>query len=688
MLKLRNLLLSNKLFYIIFIFVLIVTSLRIVFEKNYSINDIPNSLSIRIDNFIIDGDKLDITNNKYHLKGTYYIKTKEEKAYLDSIRLGDIYYIKGEVSLPSKPTTKGLFNYQKYLKTKKIFYLMDISELKRKDSSYNPYFILKNIIRKRINNNPYLNTFILGDKSLITTDAMYSYQENGISHLFSISGMHITLISSIILRLLKRLKVNEYKRFYIVSIILFIYLFLIGLSPSVLRGVLFFYLFNLNNIYYFYINKINLFLLTLSISLLINPFYIYDSGFIYSYTISLSLLISSNYLNEKKYFLALLKTSFISFITSIPISLYFNSQINLLSIIYNLIFVPLVSIVAFPLALISLFIPILQIPFNFSMTIIENLSLILSKISIGKLVFKKLNIEYYILLIILIFIIIKQLNNHKKNHIKYLILLLSFHYFLPLIQNEDYLKMIDIGQGDSILLHSNNKTILVDTGGIKNFNKEEWKHKRKSSSLVKNITIPLLKQNGIKKIHYLILTHGDFDHLGETLNLLKYIKVDKIIINNNKINYLENEIIKKFDNVIIGEEGLTLTIGDFTLIQLNEDLEDENDSSQIYYLKYKDINILLTGDASIKSEKNFLDKYDLEEIDILKVGHHGSRTSTSEDLLKILKPKIALISVGKNNKFKHPHNEVLKNLNKYNIKTYRTDKLGTITVNLNNLTIH
>ena len=134
---------------------------------------------------------------------------------------------------------------------------------------------MKNILKKRIGNNPYLNTFILGDKTYINDNVIKSYQENGISHLFAISGMHISLLSTIILRILKSLKIQEQKRYYIASLFLLLYLLLVGLSPSVLRGVIFFYLFSINNIYYFYIKNTNIFMVALSITLLINPFFIY-----------------------------------------------------------------------------------------------------------------------------------------------------------------------------------------------------------------------------------------------------------------------------------------------------------------------------------------------------------------------------------------------------------------------------
>jgi competence protein ComEC len=239
--------------------------------------------------------------------------------------------------------------------------------------------------------------------------------------------------------------------------------------------------------------------------------------------------------------------------------------------------------------------------------------------------------------------------------------------------------MIDVGQGDSILLHVRSKNILIDTGGSSAYSNDS------SGEIFYNTIQPILKSSGIKKLNYLILTHGDKDHLGEAETLINNYKVDRIIINSNNINYYEKKLI--CNKTIIGEEGLTIKFNKFTMIQLNEDLDDENDSSQIYLVKYNNIKLLLTGDASIKSEKNLLSKYDLGKINILKIGHHGSRTSTSELLLKEVMPDIALISSGRDNKFNHPHQEVLDLLNKYNIKIYNTQDDGTITINLNNLKV-
>ena len=658
MLKLRTILLRRELYIIILLITIIISFIRIIIPSN---NIIKNIYKGTINNYSIDGNKLTIKINK--VQATYYIKTYKEYKKLLKLKVGDQVLIKGEFNYPNKE----LINIYKSKNIEVIGTIKSIKIL-----NYNYLYIIKNLFRKRLNNNPYLYTFLLGDKSLISSDILYSYQENGISHLFAISGMHISLLSGIILKILK--KVQEEKRYFITSLILFLYLLIVGPSPSILRGVLFFILFSINKVYYFNINNTYLFISALSISLLYNPFYIYDTGFQYSYTISLSLLLNQKYLQSNSYIKGLLKTSYISFLSSIPISLYHSYSINLLSIIYNLFFVPFVSLIIFPLSLLCIIIPYLTSALDICTNLLENISLLLQQFRSFTLVFPKWNITVYFIYLILIFLSYK----YKKIIIVFITILL-FHLIIPYFISDTLITLLDVGQGDSILLYSNHHALLIDTGGISSNDYEEWKRKKNNYSIVKTKTIPYIKSLGISKIETLILTHGDYDHLGEADNLIKYFKVDKVLINNNKENYYE----RKIKNKNIAKKGQIIKCGSITLQQLNTNLKDENDSSLVFYATYKNITMLFTGDASKKTEDYILNNYDLPHINILKVGHHGSRTSTSEELLKVINPDIALISVGKDNKFNHPNRETIDILNKYKVKIYRTDKLGNIEININ-----
>lgn len=164
--------------------------------------------------------------------------------------------------------------------------------------------------------------------------------------------------------------------------------------------------------------------------------------------------------------------------------------------------------------------------------------------------------------------------------------------------------------------------------------------------------------------------------------MIDQFPVDRIFINEGEMNSLERKIIIKHQSVQKLKQNDYLEVGDFKILSLNTDLGEENDSSLVLYIEIKGKRLLLMGDASIKSEEYILSQYEIEDIDILKCGHHGSKTSSSFEFLEEISPKIALISSGVDNKFHHPHKEVTDRLKKLKVKIYNTQELGNVKINL------
>lgn len=677
MIKLRTILLSNYPFFILLFIVSLITIFRLNINYKSNFKEEDKIIGVVYDLYI-DGPYLRISlKSKDKITCTYYFKDKQERDKFD-IQLGDTVLLKGSLETPSNNTIPNTFNYKKYLYQNKQYYLFKIEEYTRIKKNRNLFYFVKTSILKHIKKYksfPYLSAFILGDTSHIKKEVYSSFQEIGISHLFAISGMHISLLSGIFLFVLKKLKVEESRRYIITSIILFFYL-LLSFSPSVLRSFLFFFLLAINKIYYFYIKTTNIFLLTLSLSLLLNPFFIYNIGFLFSYTISFFLIISIDYLRDMSRIKQSFLVSFISFLVSFPICIYHFYQVNFLSIFYNLFFVPFVSVILFPLTLITFLFPFLDSLLNLIIHIFENIVIFLNTINQFKLIFSKPN---FILIIIYYLFIILFITKHKKIFLSFILLIMFIHYNINSIVSRDYLVMIDIGQGDSILLHSKNKNVLIDTGGKSEYYSD---FKRENVSNLSDNTISMMKSLGIKKLDLLILSHGDADHLGESFSIIKNFKVDKVLFNEGSLNYNENKLIN-----LLNEKHIRYEIcyqdnyykyNNIMLYSLNSDLADENDSSIVFYSKINNTTFLFTGDASIKSEEYILKNYDLPKVNVLKVGHHGSKTSTSEELVKKIKPKIALLSVGVDNKFNHPNKETIDTLDKYNVKILQTKEVGSI----------
>jgi len=173
--------------------------------------------------------------------------------------------------------------------------------------------------------------------------------------------------------------------------------------------------------------------------------------------------------------------------------------------------------------------------------------------------------------------------------------------------------------------------------------------------------------------------HGDYDHMGEAINLVNNFKVEKVIFNCGKFNELEQDLIKILDNKKIPYYSCIkkLNIDNKKLYFLKtRDYGNENDNSSIIYTELNKRKFLFMGDAGKEAEEDIIEKYNLQNIDVLKVGHHGSKTSSSKEFIEIINPKYSIISVGKNNRYGHPNKEVLDNLN--NSKIYRTDQDGSI----------
>lgn len=686
MTKLKTILCS-KYFYL-FILVLAIINSIFYFNRPHTskLDSNDNTFIGTILEIEVEGDYLKLKlKGKEKIIGNYFFSSEEEKnTFLITYELGDTVYLTGTFSIPSNNTVPNLFNYKEYLKRQHIYYVMNIDTFEKVRDNQSLFYQIKNNILKHIENyqsKGYLKTFILGDNNLLSNQTITTYQENGISHLFAISGMHISLLSGILLFLFKKINLSERKSYVIVDIFLFFYMILSGCSPSICRAVILFTLLGMNRILNLKISTIYLLIVTFSCLIIVNPYFLLDIGFQYSFAISFYLLLFQNKFNKTSYIKGLFQVSIVSFLVSFPISIYYFYQVNFLSILLNLFFVPFVSILVFPLSLLTFLFPFLDSIFQAVTILLEKISSFCNQISFLKIIWMKPSIIWIILYY---FCFTIMLFKRRKLGIFMMILLLGFEYFYLLLFPKTFFLMIDVGQGDSLLIHSNNETVLIDTGGKIIYEKENWQ-KRVTTSLADNAILPLLKSLGIRKLEYLVLSHGDYDHMGEAKNLVNQFKIKKVIFNRNDYNDLEQELIKILNskNIPYDQNTEKVHIGICSLYFLNTKIYDnENDNSNVIYTNINGNQLLLMGDAGIEKENDILKKYHFSNIDFLKVGHHGSDTSSSKYFINSIHPQNSLISVGKNNRYHHPKNSVLDILSESQI--YRTDQDGSIEIQFKN----
>lgn len=664
--RLRHILQSKHLIKIITIIIFIITLLYTnyyPFKSKYTEDD-KEFIGI-VTKYEVKEDKITIEiKAKEKLLITYKYQDKE----FNNLSYGDKIKVKGTLITPSKNTNQNTFNYQKHLYHKKIYYLGEATSINKIANNHNYLYAIKNTLYQKIDklkSSNYIKTLLFCDNTL-SKEIKESYRINGISHLFSVSGMHINFFVSIIYLYLNKITYNKRIKYLITNIFIITYLILFP-SSSLLRSAVMSILYSINYLLKLKIKKIDILLLTLGVSLLINPFIIYDLGYIYSYTITFFLVLSSSTLKKKNKINKIIYISLLSFLVSIPITIYNSYEINIISILLNIILVPIISIIILPLTILTYIFPILDSILYLFTNTLETISLFISKINITKIIFPKPS-----LLIIVLYYIIFLLSYQNKKYFYLNIILLIIIYIYPYLNSNFEVVMFEVGEADCHLIKYpyNKNTILIDTG------KNEYK--------IKNEVIPYLKSIGIKKIDYLIITHGDEDHIGGSITLINNFQVKNVILNKGTFTDLEKELVKKLNKKKIPYQINInkINLSNHTIYLLNNTkYNNENDNSIITYFTYQKYKFLYMGDASITTEDNLLENYNLNNISILKVGHHGSNTSSSKDFISQINPSISLISVGENNIYHHPNKEVINNLSKSRI--YRTDINNMVKLTIN-----
>ena len=651
MIRLKTLLQYNYFYIILVILVLCLTFIRNSFHNESKFNGSETFFIGIIDEIKNSDDYYKITiKSKEKIIGSYYSKEPL------NISLGDKITFTGTLNKPKNNTIPNTFNYRKYLYNHHIYYLVKIDNIKVISKTRSVKYKVKNYIIKRseeFKHSDYFKAFLIGDKSEM--DDYSIFQKNGVSHLFAISGMHLSLLSGIILFVFKKSGFKE----ILACIFLILFSMITNYSASIYRSLLLFIYIALNKKLDLRINTVNVLLLVVCTLLIFNPLIIYDMGFLYSVSVSLGLILFNKYM-KKNYFVNMFLTSFTAFLFSLPITLYYNYEINLMQIINNVIIVPLVSIIIYPLTILTFIFSFLEPILNVLISILKFISTHLIMINI---IVPKVSLIFYFIYYVFLFMFL------KTNHNIFILLIIIYTLCIkvkPLIDFNTYVYFLDVGQGDSSLIYSKHKVILIDTGGNDNIK-------------VSDNTIKFLKSTGKSKINYLVLTHGDYDHMGDAINVIENFKVDKVIFNCGESNNLEKELIKVLEKKNIKYysciKKLNIDNSKLYFLQTKE-YDNENDNSNVIYTELNGYKFMFMGDAGIDKEKDILDKYNISDINVLKVGHHGSKTSSDKNFINEMDPIYSVISVGKNNRYGHPNKEVLNNLS--DSKIYRTDQDGSI----------
>lgn len=690
------------------------------FETVYTGSE-KNFLVLFDDEIKVDGDLLYAysrslpADEKLIIK--YRIKTIAEKEIIQNLlNPGTACSASGILSSPPPATNPNAFDYKKFLERDKISWILEADQLSLATchkKSQSILTMLKGFRQKevlRINQifpdetSALAAALIFGERDFFNPETERSYQKIGIVHLLAISGLHVGLLTGMLYFISIRLGVTKEKTEMLLMAFLPLYTVMTGLAPPVIRASAMLLLLIGSKRYSVKMNPLDAISAAFMIMALLQPGIIYDTGFQLSYSVSFSLILSAPVIMKTFTSLAgqTAAASFIAQTSSLPIIISSFHEVSVISMLANLLFVPLFSFGLLPILLLTYISIFWASPPSFYLilleTLIHNVNLFaasLAELRISTLVIGKLEpilLILHILLIPIFFYMWEGFLIRKAKPPLWIFALPLIPLFMqilwPYMSPYGKIVFLDVGQGDSIFIRlpHNQGNYLIDTGGVIPFAKEDWQQGRSQYDPGKKIVVPFLKSEGIRSLDKLILTHGDADHIGGARALFEELKVKQLILprvpDRSDLEYRIIDVAHKEGTEIQeAEMGTTWSSGggEFLIINPIRSPADRNDGSIVLLADLGGKKWLFTGDLGLEGERLMEQTIKGLDIDVLKVGHHGSKYSSSESFLEWTKPEYAIISVGKKNRYGHPGKEVLERLKEAGAVIYRTDEGGAIT---------
>ena len=695
--------------------------------------------------FFLNVKNIKIYNKEYeNINSKILVNIDYNENIIDKFSIGDYIYIEGVLNPPKNSTNPYQFDYKNYLLNKNCTNILyskgkTLKVIKEAQflSNYNDsfYFVLKKfentrneIIKKHSKNikSPeleILSGLVFGSEAVSPDDKIKeNFKNSGLLHLLAASGLNVALIYGIWWWLASLARLPYNLSIITGAVFVILYTFMTGFPPSILRAsiMLLFVLFG--KLIDRKTSTIALIFFVGFLILLFRPKMIFDIGFQLSFMVTLGLVVCCGVIIEKfknidekykekfknssrfkKYvfflfspekLVSIVCVPLIAQLWVIPLQLHYFNNIAPLSVFANIAVVPFIGILSFIGFIGSIFslVPKISsfIVFVFDMiakpflTLLVKISEFFASFKYSLITTSGFNLfqifSFWGLILILTFYIQK---NFSKKYLIYFLSLLAI-FLMSFIKIDNFkqnleIMMFDVQNADCFLIKTpNKKYIMIDSAksGFRGFDD------------AKNIINPYLRNERIRKIDYLIITHFDSDHSGGAISLLKNFRVNNIIIQNeNKTTKTSKEILSylkenKLNYKIINNNETILKEDNLEIKTFLPSLSNENnENSIITYLKYKNKNILFMADCGYKGFEK-IKKFIPNNIDILKIGHHGAQNSINKQMINYLYPEYSLIS-SKENDYNHPHYSTVNLLNEINSKIIQTKNHGFVKLVIN-----
>jgi len=570
----------------------------------------------------------------------------------EDIKEGYLLILNGEFREIEPQTIPGNFDYRNYLYSKNIKYQIYSEQYQIKQKS-NPIFLPKIHLRDYIESNlsnskRYVLTFVMADKSYFDQEIKNAISILGISHIFALSGMHIVLLVITLQIMLSKSHLKQKKQEGIIFLFLSLFMIITSFTASVVRSSLMYMLTRLNAYLKIQLSTLDIISCIMVLLLLVRPFLFYDMGFSLSFLVVYTIILGRDILTDQSKVNQLFIIGLMSMLITLPITYSFNYKINLLSLLFNVIFLPIIMLFIMPLSYILLIFPSLDSLFSLIFDVFDAI-LINSKlvnIATFPITFQGniIKIIYYITLYIAVKGVLIDKVYYKTVYFVVIFMIIINPRILTVSKK---IAFLDVKGDSSVLIDSRNQcNIVIDTGENDDFDS----------------VINYLKYQGLTSIDHIFITHYHADHYGELNNILHEFDVGHVWFS---------------DSRDLPEHGFFC--GDFYIdvLETNRIWENENNNSIVLYIQVYDDIFLFTGDIEKEREMELIELFHFR-VDYLKVAHHGSDTSSTPEFLDHFSPKESIIMSKKFNKYKHPHSVVIERYDQFEIPVYRTDLNGTI----------
>ncbi len=663
--------------------------------------------------YIIKVGKIIFDNKTEEYSGKVLLSTPSEGLFFN---YGNEISILGTLVIPTGRRNPGGFDYRRYLARSGISATVfakkeniEVLQNNRGNILVKTGLILKGkIIDVIINSIPkqqagLLNGMLIGYREGLSEEVQKAFRDSGLTHIMAVSGANILFIVVPLIFLLRNiLKFNQKSANILVIGVLILFVYITGFQPSVLRAVIMAMVILAGQILRREADIYASLSFAAILLLLYNPALLFDIGFQLSFTATLSIVLFFKNIRgiiNFKYIPSIIEDIIAATLAAqvgvLPISVYYFNNISLISLVTNVIVLPIVEIITVIGSLMAIF---GQFNLIFSQTIGYVISPLLSFVlyttkiasSIPYAVIQVVTpsilyiVVYYLMFWFLLWY--KPLHNFKIKAKHYIIafifagLIISLPHLLP---HKLQVVFIDVGQGDCEFIKTySGETVLIDGGG---FNAVLNPGR---SSIGDTTTIPFLLDYGVSSLDIVVATHGHDDHIQGLEAVLERFPVKNLVIPDIDRKKEFEKIIKIAENknikVVFCQQGDIIKLDDKTNLTVlfpkknfKIDQSPLNNGSLVLKLQYKKTTVIFTGDIEDEAEHLLLSEGTDLKADVLKVAHHGSSYSSTDEFLSAVNPDAAVISVGKNN-FGHPSMDTIGRLTSRGTQVFRTDQCGAL----------